>query len=189
MSGFRWRAAMRRNCQCRRNTTFVSWTLAGRGGCARADSGSGGFEELVVLPDGDPGPGGEIVHTSADRDRWRCFARRLGSRWPDSCARQTVFFFALAISALQGSSIGLARPGAPRSRPVQAGIGDILRRASGPRRSKSALRLPELHGESRAAIVLHRHGTIAIMKACKLFSRRRVAKTACAVLPAPGIVA
>jgi hypothetical protein len=38
------------------------------------------------------------------------------------------------------------------------------------------------------AIVLQRQGTIVIMEACKLFSRRRVATTACAVLPAPGIV-
>ena len=42
--------------------------------------------------------------------------------------------------------------------------------------------------ELSAAIVLQRQGTIVIMKACKLFSRRRVATTACAVLPAPGIV-
>src|SRR5260370_1409715 len=33
-----------------------------------------------------------------------------------------------------------------------------------------------------------RHGTIVIMEACRLFSRRRVATTACAVLPTPGIV-
>ena len=39
-----------------------------------------------------------------------------------------------------------------------------------------------------AAIVLQRQGTIVIMEACKLFSRRRVATTACDVLPAPGIV-
>jgi hypothetical protein len=38
------------------------------------------------------------------------------------------------------------------------------------------------------AIVLHRHGRIVIMDTCKLFSRRRVATTACAVLPTPGIV-
>jgi len=42
--------------------------------------------------------------------------------------------------------------------------------------------------ELAAAIVLQRQGTIVIMEACKLFSRRRVATTACAVLPAPGIV-
>ncbi len=42
--------------------------------------------------------------------------------------------------------------------------------------------------ELAAVIVLHRHGTIVIMEACKLSSRRRVATTACAVLLAPGIV-
>ena len=42
--------------------------------------------------------------------------------------------------------------------------------------------------ELAAAIVLQRQGTIVIMEACKLFSRRRVATMACAVLPAPGIV-
>jgi hypothetical protein len=42
--------------------------------------------------------------------------------------------------------------------------------------------------ELAAAIVLQRQGTIVIVEACKLFSRRRVATTACAVLPAPGIV-
>ena len=41
---------------------------------------------------------------------------------------------------------------------------------------------------TRRAIVLPIHGTIVIMKACKLFSKRRVATTACAVLPALGIV-
>ena len=42
--------------------------------------------------------------------------------------------------------------------------------------------------ELAAAIVLQRQGTIVIMEACKLSSRRRVATTACAVLPTPGIV-
>src|ERR1035441_5775055 len=42
--------------------------------------------------------------------------------------------------------------------------------------------------ELPAGIVLHGYGTIVIMKACKLSSRRRVATTACAVSPAPGIV-
>ena len=42
--------------------------------------------------------------------------------------------------------------------------------------------------ELAAAILLQRQGTIVTMEACKLFSRRRVATTACAVLPAPGIV-
>ena len=41
---------------------------------------------------------------------------------------------------------------------------------------------------SLQAIVLQRHGTIVIMEACKLSSRRRVEWTACAVLPTPGIV-
>jgi hypothetical protein len=42
--------------------------------------------------------------------------------------------------------------------------------------------------ELAAAIVLPRLGTIVIMEACKVSSRRRVEATACAVLPAPGIV-
>ena len=39
----------------------------------------------------------------------------------------------------------------------------------------------------RAAIVLPRHGTIVVMEACKLLSKRRGATRACAVLPAPAI--
>ena len=42
--------------------------------------------------------------------------------------------------------------------------------------------------KSSAVIVLHRHGRIVIMEACRLSSRRRVATTACAVLLTPGIV-
>src|SRR5882762_1429760 len=49
-------------------------------------------------------------------------------------------------------------------------------------------RIALLPAELVTAIVLQRQGTIVIMEACKLFSRRRVATTACAVLPAPGIV-
>jgi hypothetical protein len=37
------------------------------------------------------------------------------------------------------------------------------------------------------APVLHEEGTIVIMEACKLSSRRQVAATACAILPAPGV--
>ena len=59
-----------------------------------------------------------------------------------------------------------------------AGIGDIAER--GP--------IDISNEPLAAAIVLQRQGTIVIMEACKLFSRRRVATTACAVLPAPGIV-
>jgi len=53
---------------------------------------------------------------------------------------------------------------------------------------KADMTMPELSAELAAAIVLQRQGTIVIMEACKLFSRRRVATMACAVLPAPGIV-
>ena len=42
--------------------------------------------------------------------------------------------------------------------------------------------------EVAAAIVLQRHGTMVIMEACKLFSRRRVEWMVCGVLPMPGIV-
>jgi len=38
------------------------------------------------------------------------------------------------------------------------------------------------------AIVLHRHGRMVMMDACKLSSRRQVVTTAYAVLPTPGIV-
>jgi hypothetical protein len=38
------------------------------------------------------------------------------------------------------------------------------------------------------ALILHRHGRIVMMDACKLSSRLRVASTACAVLPTPGTV-
>ena len=42
--------------------------------------------------------------------------------------------------------------------------------------------------EVAVATVSHGYGTIIIIEACKLFSRRQVATTACAILPAPGIV-
>jgi hypothetical protein len=48
---------------------------------------------------------------------------------------------------------------------------------------------PEPSAELAAAIVLQRYGTIVIMEACKLSSRRRVEATASAVLPTLGIVA
>src|SRR5260370_41201134 len=52
--------------------------------------------------------------------------------------------------------------------------------------AKRRQRYPRLN--SPPSIVLQWHGTIVIMEACKLSSRRRVAWTGCAVLPAPGIV-
>ena len=92
----------------------LSWALAGRGGCARADPGVGGFESQLLLPDRDPGPCVEILHAGADSDRWRCGAGRLGSRRPDSGARAAVFVFALAVSArhqfpLNAGSAAVAR--------------------------------------------------------------------------------
>jgi hypothetical protein len=53
--------------------------------------------------------------------------------------------------------------------------------------AKAGARLSRVPSDG-AGVVLQRHGTIVIMEACKLFSRRRVATTACAVLPTPGIV-
>jgi hypothetical protein len=58
--------------------------------------------------------------------------------------------------------------------------GNILSRAC-----RIARAFPRLR---RRAIVLRRHGTIVIMEACKLSSRRRVEWTDCAALPTPGIV-
>lgn len=52
----------------------------------------------------------------------------------------------------------------------------------------SKARIPFTPVERAAAIALQRLGTIVIMEACKLSSRQQVATTACAVLPAPGIV-
>jgi hypothetical protein len=49
--------------------------------------------------------------------------------------------------------------------------------------------IPSFSGSlTRAAIILHKDGTIVIMEACKLSSRQRVATTAYAALPARGIV-
>ena len=70
----------------------------------------------------------------------------------------------------------------PNSSTLRDKAGAVLRRVLSDRADCVPPRL------NSAAIVLQRQGTIVIMEACKLFSRRRVATTACAVLPAPGIV-
>jgi hypothetical protein len=91
---------------------------------------------------------------------------------------------------ITGSTPQLARPVifqkedfVPNSSTLRDKAGAILSRVL----SNGADRLTA--AELAAAIVLQRQGTIVIMEACKLFSRPRVATTACGVLPAPGIVA
>src|SRR6266851_9079503 len=71
-------------------------------------------------------------------------------------------------------------PELPATRPA---IGDVPVNRHIFGRADNAFSCLDTSAELAAAIVLQRHGTIVIMEACKLSSRRRVESTACAVLP------